>query len=250
MARLLLMFFLLVSAPGKGYKAETNELLFNDGAASLLKGDYTHAIILFERLNAKGVKTPALYNNLGNAYYKTGHPGKAILCYEKGLLLSPFDGRLIHNKNLINAKLHVTGANRLLFFNENEPLFVKTIYNTQLAGVILLFISGLLFVLAAFKISAKHNNGIKKGYKIFLLLSVPVLLLSSALLVYINYGEKGIVIKTITARSGPAESARPADRFKEGEKVLILNYFDGWYKIKKDNGEHGWIRTADFGLIN
>src|SRR5882757_11531565 len=113
MARLLI-FFLLVSLPGKGYIAETNEWLFNDGTALLLKGSYDDAIIVFERLNAKGVKTPALYNNLGNAYYKTGHLGRAILCYEKGLLLSPFDEQLIHNRNFINAKLNIAEPNNFL----------------------------------------------------------------------------------------------------------------------------------------
>ncbi|MCX5757506.1 MAG: tetratricopeptide repeat protein [Candidatus Hydrogenedentes bacterium] len=62
---------------------------FNQACTAFSKGDYTAAILSFEQLVAEGVADPAVFYNLGNAYYRSGRLGPAIANYERALALEP-----------------------------------------------------------------------------------------------------------------------------------------------------------------
>lgn len=51
--------------------------------------DYKLAAELYEQITAQGFTAPELNYNLGNAYYKTGDFTHAILNYERALKLNP-----------------------------------------------------------------------------------------------------------------------------------------------------------------
>jgi tetratricopeptide (TPR) repeat protein len=53
--------------------------------------NYEGAIETYEAIGELGVVDGALYYNLGNAYFKAGHLGRAILNYERALRLMPGD---------------------------------------------------------------------------------------------------------------------------------------------------------------
>ncbi len=71
--------------------------------------DYRHAIELLETEKkeqlAKGLESPALYYNLGNAYFRVNDLAHARLYYEKALLLDPGDRDTRHNIDYISTKI-------------------------------------------------------------------------------------------------------------------------------------------------
>lgn len=72
--------------------------------------DYIKAIELYEQtLREQGVSSD-LYYNLGNAYYKHNEFAKAILNYERALLLNP--GNEDARFNLEMANTHIVDKNR------------------------------------------------------------------------------------------------------------------------------------------
>ena len=58
------------------------------GDSAYMRNDYASAIQIYESLLTKG-EAAEIYYNLGNSYYKTDDIAKAILNYERALLLQP-----------------------------------------------------------------------------------------------------------------------------------------------------------------
>ena len=72
-------------------------ILFSDAVKAYHAAKYNDAVALNEAVLAKGFSSAALYYNLGNAYFKTGRLGKAVVNYQRAMRLTPRDGDLRAN---------------------------------------------------------------------------------------------------------------------------------------------------------
>lgn len=97
---MVLFFAALIFVPGVladgGDMAAANALATN--------GRTAEAIRAYENLVSQGVDDPALYFNLGNAYYQNGEWGQAILNYRRAAELAPRDGDVQHNLALARGQ--------------------------------------------------------------------------------------------------------------------------------------------------
>ena len=67
------------------------------------QGRYQQAVKAYEQLLKQGVSAD-LYYNLGNAYYRTDDITRAVLNYERALLLSPGDADIRFNLQMARSK--------------------------------------------------------------------------------------------------------------------------------------------------
>lgn len=67
--------------------------------------DYAKAIELYNRAAAEDGTSSALFYNLGNAYYRNGELGKAILNYHRALRLDPRNADALANLEFVNSKI-------------------------------------------------------------------------------------------------------------------------------------------------
>lgn len=95
---LIVMMFFVCSL-----RAQTTEQLWNDANTAYINGNYAEAVRGYEAIHAQGLESAKLYLNLGNAYYKQGRIGKAILDYNRALKLSPSDEDVLYNLSIANA---------------------------------------------------------------------------------------------------------------------------------------------------
>jgi len=63
--------------------------VFEEGVQAYEAGEYGRAAQSYEQLVGEGVEDPAVFYNLGNAYYRSGDIGAAIANYERALQLAP-----------------------------------------------------------------------------------------------------------------------------------------------------------------
>src|SRR5689334_19162351 len=68
------------------------------------QGKYAEAAAAYENLAPAHNGSPALYYNLGNAWFKAGQNGRAIAAYRKAEMLSPRDPNLRFNLNFVRKK--------------------------------------------------------------------------------------------------------------------------------------------------
>lgn len=74
-----------------------------EGDSAYIKEDYTAAIQVYEMLLKDG-EAADVYYNLGNSYYKIGEIAKAVLNYERALLLQPGNNDIRANLEVARAK--------------------------------------------------------------------------------------------------------------------------------------------------
>ena len=73
------------------------------GDSAYVRQQYQQAIADYEALLKKGVSADVYYN-LGNAYYRTDNITRAVINYERALLLSPGDPDIRVNLQLARSK--------------------------------------------------------------------------------------------------------------------------------------------------
>ena len=79
----------IIAALGILFTTYASESLADKALKSYSQDQYSEAVDIYNEILAGGEVSSDLYYNLGNAYYKSGFPAKAILCYERALLLDP-----------------------------------------------------------------------------------------------------------------------------------------------------------------
>lgn len=214
---------------------------------------YTQAIALYNDILEQGLVAPALYYNLGNAYYRTHDYGLAILCYEKALKLSPRDRDIQENLALANSKIqdNITTIPKFAVVRWTESLLNSL--TPKGWQIVILCLSALLGCgIATFLLS--HSIGRRKG--MLLGCGVAVVLLAIAIVGKTTATKNttahndAIVLRTAVSVKGAPDS-HSVDMFilHEGTKVSLTDNEDHWYKIRIADGNQGWIEADHLGII-
>ena len=91
---------------------------------------------------------------------------------------------------------------------------------------------------------------LKKTYKSLLYVSIPLLILPIGFLAWFHVINNAIVLKNSVANVGPSKLAAQALHLREGEKVIVINYFEEWYKVKTYGGMEAWLPVSEATSIN
>ena len=81
-----------------------NNALWNSANQAYIDGDFLSAVKLYSAIENRGFYSARLYYNLGNAYFKSGELGKAILYYNRALVISPSMEDAKHNLEIAEAQ--------------------------------------------------------------------------------------------------------------------------------------------------
>ena len=69
------------------------------------KSKYLESINIYESILTDGWESNNLYYNLGNAYFRQNMIGQAIWAYNKALKINPRNSDVIHNLEIVNARI-------------------------------------------------------------------------------------------------------------------------------------------------
>lgn len=233
--------------------AQSPEAMLMRGNEFYKAKNYNKAIEIYEGLIEQGFESSVLFYNTGNAYYRTGKLGFAILYYEKALKLSPSDEDIKHNLALANLQT----ADRI----ETLPKFFLFQWWEALLG--LFSVSGWTYVSYIFYIIVlasvvlyffvRRTDWQKKSVYAFLVSIVLLFLSISILIVKLNREENvkhGVIVENIvTAKSSPDNRSNDAFVIHEGLKVKVEDKVDNWLKIRLDDGKIGWLTQNTIKII-
>jgi cytochrome c-type biogenesis protein CcmH/NrfG len=104
---LLILTLVLIGVAIRPLWAQETAVKMTMQAANQLHeaGQYEDATTAYEHLVNQGVAESTLFYNLGNAYFKQGEVGRAILNYDRAARLNPRDADIQANREL--ARLQV-----------------------------------------------------------------------------------------------------------------------------------------------
>ncbi len=214
---------------------------------------YEEAIKLYNQIIDNDYVGPELYYNLGNAYFRLGKLGYAILYFEKALKLAPDDSDIQYNLKIANART----VDRIqevpqLFFIEWWNVLVASLSTTNWATIVLIFYLLFLFSIGLFFLSKKAQ--IQKQAFLLGSFSLAVLILTAIMLfARINRetsSQYGVLTEQVQAvKVSPDENSNDAFVIHEGIKFKIEDELKDWAKIKLSDGKVGWLKKDAFGKI-
>lgn len=237
-----MVLLMLLAVAGTAVAAGEGGVLTTFFHGNQLYGEakYADAAAEYEKVLATGVESPALYFNLGNAYFKTGDIGQTILNYERARQFMPGDPDLRANLNFAREQ---SGD------DDPTPLWVKvllpladrvgteTLLWAAAGAVALVF---LLLAAAQLWLPARRTLG---GIAVASGVLGAVLWTSAGYrLLTLDWPTVGVVIGkgTVPVRFEPQASGTMHFEAKPGVVVRIVGEREGWVQVERNDGRRGW----------
>ncbi|MCG8570871.1 MAG: tetratricopeptide repeat protein [Spirochaetes bacterium] len=214
---------------------------------------YHKSALHFESLYINhALKNGKLFYNTGNAYFKAGYIGKAILYYKRALAYIPNDKNLQHNLDFVRSRR----VDQMKEKEKNQILRIIFFVHYQLSSSAKLTFLLIFFIL--FWISASLVLVFKKGYLTWLKWSALTLFfaffISFALDIGFNlfYKQGVITAESVIARKGDSVTYQPSfvDPLHEGTEFKLIEERRDWLNIELNNGKQCWIETKHAELVN
>jgi tetratricopeptide (TPR) repeat protein len=230
-------------------------------------GEYEEAIASYTALVERGAVDADLYYNLGNAYYKTGTIGPAMLFYERAARLAPRDEDIAENRRLVRSLVRdrqfvaTPGVVQRMLSWLPDRLTTRELVGLSV-GLYLLFMSiAIVFVL-------RERRWVSRMYGTLSLLSPGRLLglektgdfLLAMLLVFVLFAvtagttasryrtelqrsEAVVMEEEVPVYSGPSTDATLQFKIHAGTIVRVTEARPRWVEIELPGELSGWIRS-------
>lgn len=225
----------------------------SQGDSAYINSDYLSAIEIYETLLSEG-EAMELYYNLGNSYYKAGDIARAILNYERALLLSPSNDDVRANLEIARSKTvdKIDATPEIFFVTWIKTLINLNSINTWAVWGVVFF---MLFIVGAyFFIFSKHGKVKKIGFigaLVFLVLMFGVNLFAAHQKENLTDRSTAIVLSpSVVVRSTPTDNGTTLFVVHEGTKVTIKDdTMKNWKEIVLQDGKVGWVEVNDIEVI-
>lgn len=232
-----------------GVSAATAQTTAEKAAEAYRTGNFAKSVELYESIVAQGLsenrESGDIYYNLGNAYFRHNEVAKAILNYERALLLKPGDADIRHNlrfaRTQIEDKIDVSGDLFVANLWRNVANWFDS--NTWASIGIALFI---LFLACVGTFLFVRLMWLKKsvfyaGIVLFVcMLFANVFAFSQRNARILRH--TGIVMAaSASAMTSPDSNSKELFRLHAGTKVKMKKTDGNWYEVEIANGSVGWI---------
>lgn len=245
---------LTISSPYVSDEDLSSTLTKSNADSAYIRNDYTSAIELYELLLRDKGEAADIYYNLGNSYYKSNNIAKAIVNYERALLLKPGDKDIRFNLEMArNQTVDKDEPIQEIFFVTWFKSVVNSmsIDNWAKVAIVAFFLFILSVVLYVF---SKRIVTKKIGFSLAILFFITVIVTN-----IFAYYQKDllqnrvtaiVIAPSVTVKSTPHENGTELFILHEGYKVSIKDdSMKEWKEIKLEDGKVGWLPAEVIELI-
>jgi len=219
---------------------------FERANAAYASRDYAAAINGYEQLIEESVTGPAVFFNLGNAYYRTGRLGAAIANYERALACDPgmecarenLDKCVLETERRLERPLPPDWEQSLLFWH----------YNLAPAATRMLAI--LFWLLFWLLLAIRKVRPVR--YVLRAAFIVGVLAVAFAVSAWVKaHGDVYAVADAATVPVHYGTSDKETVRFElyEGDRVLVDRRASAWARVMTADGERGWAKEDALAFV-
>ena len=215
--------------------------------------NYQKAISGYETLLKNGVNAE-LYYNLGNAYYRTDNITRAVLNYERALLLAPGDEDIRFNLQMARSRTidKITPESEMFFVTWYRSLVnLQSVDGWARLALAALSLAILLLLVYLFANRVWLRKVGFFGGLVMLLLFVLSNVLAMQQRHELMQRTGAIIIQTsVPVKSTPSKSGTDLFVLHEGTRVTITDsQMNGWRAIRVDDGKEGWVETRQIEVI-
>lgn len=230
------------------------DAIFNQANSAYQKGDYNEAAGLYQQIWDEGYLSGNLCYNLGNAYFKLGAKGRAILNYERAKRLIPRDADLRANLNYALAGVQ-EGVSDWKYDFIKFLTGIASVDQLAVSSSVWFFGLVILVILGIIRPTPLRNfmtGNLRKWWFgiIFGCVIVFICYLTLGILTHWDHSrEQAVAVKADAVRFEPSTAATLYYHLAEGSRVLIQEEKENWVKVKRVDGKRGWVKKDCLELI-
>jgi len=227
------------------------ESIFESGNTSYSKGHYQAAIKDYQSLIQNNQKSGAIYYNLGNAYFKSGKQGMALLQYERAHQYLAHDEDLNANIQFLKEQLNLNKEMIESSWKERVRMYSRNKMTRQTWEIMSY---GLYIICSVLESIFIFNMRLRKRDMVYISGVVLCFLISISFLRAAYFIEKNmktgfVITPIITVRYSPSFSGAIAFKLTEGMKVEIIRDHNGWKHIRLNEKQSGWVNSDAISAI-
>ncbi len=205
---------------------------------------YQEAAAEYEKILAAGHASPAVYFNLGNAYFKLGDVGRAVLNYARARRLAPRDPDIAVNLSYARESREDASESpayaRLVFPLADRLNGKETLLATSAAYALL------MLALIVARLVPRARRAARRA-AVALGVALVILVTSGAFrLVAVELPRYAVVVAPDerAVRFEPSASGTEHFRIKPGSVLRVLSERDGWSQVARRDGTRGWLEDT------
>jgi tetratricopeptide (TPR) repeat protein len=214
---------------------------YNEGNKLYAQKDYAGAVHAYEEALKSG-NDPRAHYNLGNALFRTGKIGEAIVHYRRAYYLVPRDHDIASNLAFVRAYRVDKSSSAASPLAQLAGRALRTLSRREAA-----LLTGLLWTLAGLSLSA------------WIVWRAPPLAFAAGLLAVLGgwafcaqqvwAGEVAsrpavIVVPEVNAASGPGEEFKQVLLLHDGTEVKVRETRGPWALVQLPGGSGGWLQQS------
>ena len=214
---------------------------------------YQQAAHEYEALLKQGISSD-IYYNLGNCYYRMDDMTRAVLNYERALLLSPGDRDVRLNLQLARSKTidKIVPESEMFFVTWYRSLVnlmsVDGWARTAIVSLVVALILALLYLFSD-RIWLR-KLGFFGGILLLLTFALSNLFAYQQKQALVHRTGAIIIHSAVNVKSTPAHNGTDLFILHEGTKVTITDdSMNDWKEIRVADGKEGWLQTKDIEKI-
>ena len=253
--RSLLIIGIMLLLPvfwGGAAVGQSPDSLFTRGCELYEAGEYSSALSAFQIANHAGVKSPALYYNLGNTYFRLESLGKAVASYRRAEMLDPRAVDVKANLEYVRTMVGTRDTLAALGVENPADLPLKWLSPREIQGI---FYVAYYFLAVAF-LGLLFLKGGMRRYSLYGLIVFAVVAVSSyaisdhAISRFLHSSGAVVINEEVELRSGPGNAFERIATLRDGVEVRLKSRSAIWVEVELPTGEVGWLRDTDIERIS
>ena len=201
------------------------------------EGHFRGAVDGYKNLVSAGQRNANLFYNLGNAWFRLGNFGEAILNYERALALDPHHPEAAANLLLVRDEARALELKRAWL-----DRYVEAGTSTQYSIAASIAFWFVVSCAARLFFSRRHSAALIS----LIILSIAVFASAVFALYSLETGRKGRALaivtgKKIEARLATADNANSVLALPPGSEIKVLSQRGDWLYAALPNDLRGWI---------
>ena len=226
--------------------ANAYEDTFAGANAAYNAGNYPAAIQMYEQLVSEGVAHPAVFFNLGNAYYRGGRQGSAIANYERALQLDPGMDNARQNlaKAVQDTQRHLARPLPPEWFQ--SLFFWHYALSSRATNTLALFF---WFVLWA-TLAVRQWHSVRYTRRVAVV--AAVLAFAFGISAWDKAHPMPLAVanqEVVPVHYGTNENETVRFELYAGDRVTVDKRVDGWARVTTVDGERGWAQEKDLVFV-
>ncbi len=250
MYRIIIIIAMLILIAGSAM-GETYAEAFQSANKQYESKHFEQAISKYNEILGTGFESSAIYFNLGNAYFKKGDLGNAIVNYRRAERLDPTDDDIA--ENLSFARNYTAIQMEGVELNPIRNFIAVTLKPYQLN--LLAWVSSLCFIFLMILLTVRFGLGFKnRTLRGSIVAGITLLLVVSLLTTYkyrIDYltDYAVLVAEDVPIHTGPTNASDIELQGMPGMEVEILSASGDYYNVLFENKRRGWVHKELVAVI-